>query len=115
MRANRAAVVNRLVAPFLNAGKIGLVVRSQAELARDDFLGEIAFADKQRYDEYARRKHAAQHGADGRLQFPEAFNHLREDAAPAQFIRVLIRRRGRVRIERRSVSHQHQRGVRQID
>ena len=46
-----------------------------------------------------------------RLQFPETFDHLSEDSASAQFIRVLIGRCRRVRIERRAVSYQHQRSV----
>ena len=46
VRADRAAVVNRPVAPLLDASKIGLAARSQAELARDDFLGEVTFGDE---------------------------------------------------------------------
>ena len=111
VRADRTAVVNRPAAAPLRAGKIGSIIGAKAEFARDDFLGEITFADEQRNDEDTRRKHAPQHAANGRLEFPEAFEHLREKVATAQFIRVLIRRRGGIRVQRRAMADQHQRGV----
>ena len=108
MGANRAAVVERLGAALLDAREIGLVIRAQAEFARDDFLGEVPFADEQRHDENARGEDAAQHATDGGLQLPETFDDLREDAATAEFIGVLVGRRGRIAIERRAVAHEHQ-------
>ena len=111
VRADRTAVVNRPAAAPLRAGKIGSIIGAKAEFARDDFLGEITFADEQRNDEDTRRKYAPQHAANGRLEFPEAFEHLREKLAAAQFIRVLIRRRGGIRVQRRAMADQHQRGV----
>lgn len=57
--ADGSAVKKRLRVAPLHAREIGLVVRAQAKFARDDLLGEVAFADEQRHDEYARREYAA--------------------------------------------------------
>ena len=89
-------------------GKSGFPLLAKAQFARNDFLGEIAVADKKRHDENARRKNSAHHLGQVRLLFPEALQHLREKAAPAQFIGVLASGRGRIGIERRAVSGQHQ-------
>ena len=43
-----------------------------------------------------------------RFLFPERLLHLRENAAPAQFIGVLVNGRGGIGVERRAVSGQHQ-------
>ena len=111
VRADGTAVINRLRTALLHAGKIGLVVPAQAEFTGDDFFGEVTFADEQRNDEDTRRKNATERTADRGLQFPETFEHLREKVATAQFIRVLIRRRSRIGIQRRAMADQNERSV----
>ena len=56
VRADRAAVVQALGTALLDAGKGLLAGRAETQLARDDLLGEVAFADEQRHDEHARRE-----------------------------------------------------------
>src|SRR5439155_26322481 len=51
VRADWTAVVERLAAALLHAREVRLVVRAQAEFTRDDFLGEVSFADEQRHNE----------------------------------------------------------------
>src|SRR5205814_10390279 len=56
----------------------------------------------------ARGEDAPEHAADGRLQLPETFKHLREEFATAEFIGMLISWRSRIGIERRAVAHEHE-------
>ena len=99
------------VAALLHTREIGLVVPAQAEFSRDNFLGKVTFADEQGKDEGTRSEHATQDAANGRLEFPKAFEHLREKVATAQFIRVLIGRRSRIGIQRRAMADQNERSV----
>src|SRR5687768_12308354 len=96
MRADRAAVMERLRAARLNAWKTGITGLAQSKFARNHLFREIAFADEKRHDENARRKDATQDASNTRLQFPKCFDDLPKDATAAQFIRVLIRRRCRI-------------------
>src|SRR5207247_2492745 len=114
MRADRAAVVKRLLAAFLHARQILLRIRAQTEFTRNDFFREIAFADEQRHDEDSWSEHAAQHTGDARLKLPKAFEHLRKNLASAQFVRVLMSRRAGFRIQRRAMAHEDKRRIGEI-
>jgi hypothetical protein len=111
MRADWTAVVKRPIATLLHARKLLLLVVAQAQLAWNDLLGEIAFADEQGDDENARREHTAQHAAHVRLQFPEALEDLRKQTSPAQLVRVLISGCARLRVQRGAVSDENQGGI----
>jgi hypothetical protein len=103
--------MDHLPAALLDARKILLLLGAQAEFPRNDLFGEIAVADEQRHDENSRCKDAAHYPADGRFKLPKAFRDLRKQFASAQLIRVLVGRRGGLRVEGGAVADENQRGV----
>lgn len=111
---DRSAVMKRLRTAPLDTRETRLAVPAEAELARDDLLGEVAFADEQRHDEDPRRGRAAQDAGEGRMLLPEALDHLCEDAAAAQFIGMLEGRRRRIGVQRRTMAREHERGVGEV-
>ena len=70
-----------------------------------------AIADEERDDEQARSENTPQDLPDVRFLFPKRLAHLSEDSPPAQFIGVLVRRRGRLGVDHRAMPDEHQRGV----
>ena len=106
---DRPAVIEGLAPMQARAGKTGAVLRGESQFPRDDLVGEVAFADKQGHDENAGGEHAAQNLPDVRLLLPKGLLHRCQDIAAAQLIGVLVNRRGRIRVDGRSVSGQHQR------
>ena len=113
--ANRAAIVDLLGATVGLSDLEGIEarhpVKGEAEFARDNFLGEIPFADEERNNEYPRGECAAKNGGDGGFLFPERFEHVRKNPAAAEFIRMLIGRRGGIGIKGGAVSDQDERGI----
>ena len=103
--------MEHLAAALLRAGKVRFARAAEAKLAGDDFLGEVAFADEQRDHEHPRGEDAAQGLPKVGFLLPEGLAHLREEAAPAQFVGVQPCRRGGVGVDGRTVAYQHQRGV----
>ena len=114
VRPDRPAIMQRLRPALLDAREFALPLRAQTQLARNHLLREIPLADEQRHQENPRCEHAPQHRGNGRFQFPKTLDHLRENAAPPQFIRVLIRRCRRLRVQRRTMPDQYQRRVGKI-
>jgi hypothetical protein len=100
-----------LGAALLDAGEIRLAVRAKTQLAGNDLLGEIAFADEEWHNENAGRENSAQDAGNARFEFPKAFDDLAEDFAAAQFIGVLIGGRAGIGVEGRAVARQNQRGI----
>jgi len=112
VRANRAAVKKSLFTALfykrmaLDFGFWALDFESQ--FAREDFLGEIAFANEERHNENSGRKNSAQHLREIWFLFPERFLDLRENFSPAQIVGVLVSGRGGIGIQRRAVTGQDQ-------
>src|SRR5436190_12083123 len=99
MRSYRATIVNRLVALLpLSIEGAGFSGLSKPQFSRDDFLGEVAFADKQRNNKNSWRERTPQNPGDTRFLLPEALQDLGEGAAAAQFIRVLVGWGGGIRV-----------------
>ena len=91
MDADRQAIMQGFAAD--DGGRAG-----ELEFARDDVLGEIAFADEIRHDvDLVGIDHVERLAHRGFL-FPEAAMHLGEQAAAADFIGVVEVGRGGVRI-----------------
>src|SRR3954466_15036850 len=88
VRADGAAIVNRLHSPRLHA-----FARLEAQFARDHFVSEVAFADEERDAKDARLVSRAQHSANGGLFFPKGRENLAENLAALKLVCVLMGRR----------------------
>ena len=86
-------------------------VGAKAELARNDFTGEIAFADEERRNEHPRRGKIRQNLFDLRFLFPERLADFGKNLPAAQFRRVLMDGRGGTGVLLRAVAQHHERGI----
>ena len=88
----------------LDTGIIGLTRNEKAEFTRDDFFGEITFADEKGDDENTRSEGGAEDRGDGGFLFPECFENGGENAAAAEFIGMLPGWSGGIGVKGRSVA-----------
>ena len=93
---------------------LNMLARRETQLARNNFLSKITFADEQRHNEHAPGKDAPHHARQIRFLLPKSLLHLRENLAPPQFLRMLVCRRARFRIQRRTMSNQNERRIRKV-
>ena len=102
MKADRRAVADLPVANVRDRAV-------EAEFARDDLLGEVAGADEIRDDVNLRGARLPQRLAKIGFFLPETDVDLGEDAAPPQFLRMLVGGRAGIGIECRAMPEQQQR------
>ena len=114
MSSDRAAVIEGLGAAALDAVELSLLFGTEAEFARNDFLGEVALADEERNNKNARGEDAAQDLGKVRLLFPECFLHLGEKAATAEFIGMAPGGEGGIGVEGGTVCGENEGGVGEI-
>ena len=81
--ADRAAIVERLSAALLDAREARLSNLAETEFARNYLFRKVSFANKERHDEHARRKGAAQHSGQCGFLFPKSLQDLGEQTATA--------------------------------
>src|SRR4051794_20808873 len=108
MGANRAAVIQCLLASLVNPRKIGLAWNAKIQFARDGFRGEIAFTNENWDDENTPLQDPAQRVIDAWLLLPKAFQDIVENVASPQRFGVLIYRRAGIRVHGGTVSYQHE-------
>jgi hypothetical protein len=119
MRAHGAAVIQRLrfkpralgCRPHLHPIKPVRPLLREPKLPRNDFLRKVSFTNKERHHKNPRCKRSPQHRRQTRLLFPKPLQYLPKNSPAPQLIRMLIRRPRRLRVQRRSMTHQHQRCV----
>ncbi len=85
--------------------------RKQSQARGESLLREIAFADKERRDENARRGNVRQYPFDLRFLFPERLADFGKNLPAAQFRRVLMDGRGGTGVLLRAVAQHHERGI----
>jgi hypothetical protein len=95
----------------LNSREVRTRFCSQAQLSRDHLFREVSFTNKNRHDKHARQEDAAKHAADRGLKLPKALQDLPKNLPTSQLVGVLVDRRARLRVERRTMAHKHQRGI----
>ena len=78
------------------------------KFSRDDYLGEITFANKVRYDINIIAFNHAQNLSKARFLFPKAAIDFRKKPAPNNLVRMLKGGRARVRIYGGAMAYQHQ-------
>jgi len=106
VRADCAAVVQRLPAVLADAPERLVIFRPKAKFEGQHFLREITFADEQRHDEDTPGRNAAQHAAHAGLLLEEPLPHLGEQSTRTQFSGVLACRLRRAGVSCRAVRQQ---------
>ncbi len=83
----------------------------EAQFAREDFAGEVAFADEVRDDVDEVALDGVEDLTHGGLFFPEGADDFCKEAAAANFIRVLMRGRAGVRVHGGTVTDEDESGT----
>ena len=90
MRADGPTVVDRLAVFVAGRFKRAVFALRKAQFTGQHFLGKVTFADEKRDHENTPGKHATQHGAHARFQFPKCLLNLRENVSIAECVGVLV-------------------------